>query len=127
MRPLSLKTLFSLHSLFFPISPLHHFIPPTLSKHATLLSASTCTLSSFSRLHPPTPNFPLAGCKMDSPQSKSSGEEQKAEENKAQGELQRGRRHSVVLSALCTLTQLYLLTTLRSLLFAFWKPLCSYI
>lgn len=34
---------------------------------------------------------------MDSPQSEPSGEGQKAEENRAQGELQRGRRHSTLI------------------------------
>lgn len=56
---------------------------------------------------PPPFLIPLAGCKMDSPQSESSGEEQKAEENRAQGELQKGRRHSTVLKPLSTFPLLY--------------------
>lgn len=49
----SLRSL-SLVSPFFPsVSPSHCLISPTHSKHATLLSVSTCTLSSFSCLHPP--------------------------------------------------------------------------
>lgn len=44
---------------------------------------------------------------MDPPQSESSREGQKAEENGAQGELQRGRRHSAVLKTPSTFTLLY--------------------
>lgn len=78
----------------FPLSPL---IP--LTKILLLCLLSSClyrdTLFFFSRLpHLTPPILPPAGCKMDSPQSESSEEEQKAEEKGAQGELQRGRRRS---------------------------------
>lgn len=95
----------------FTLFVLYNVSIPLTQKHATLLSVSTSTVSSFSRLFstspPPTPILPLAGCKMDSPQSESSGEGQKAEENRAQGEIQRGRRHSAVLRALSTFPLLY--------------------
>lgn len=105
--PLSLFLLLCHHYTFLItslMSPFFHFVftmPHPLSIKITLLSLTT--LSSFSRLDyltspPPThTRTPSAGCKMDSPQSEPSGEGQKAEENRAQGELQRGRRHSTLI------------------------------
>lgn len=76
VSPMSLKTLLLSCLLLYPYSVI--FFPP----HPTIL--------------------PPAGCKMDSPQSESSGEGQKAEESRAQGELQRGRRRSSVLGPIST-------------------------
>lgn len=102
MWPLTL----SLTPLFSPFSVIvtpfwlpSHCPPSSLSLKSCYfvysLPAFTATLFFFFPPSPPHPPIlPPAGCKMDSPQSESSEEEQKAEEKGAQGELQRGRRRS---------------------------------
>lgn len=92
--------------------PFFSFTHPAHSQPATLLSLPlslylyTLSLLLFPAFTTsPPPMLPPAGCKMDSPQSESSGEGQKAEENGAQGELQRGRRHSTLLRPLYLLSR----------------------
>ncbi len=98
---------------------------PAHLKPTNLLSLSTSAPLFFFPPSPPHPPIlPPAGCKMDSPQSESSGEGQKAEENRAQGELQRGRRHSTVLRPLSTFPLLYfwLKNVSPSLLETYFSP-----
>lgn len=105
------------HLLWSPpyFSPSHLLIPLNETLPLCCLSPRLCpdTLFYFPPSPPHPPNLSPAGCKMDSPQSDSSRQEPKAEENRAQGELQRGRRPSNLLWLLSTLLHFYFLELLE--------------
>lgn len=108
-----LSPLFNFCHLFYP--PSSHCVPPHPPTRLLCFF-----LLSFSRLHflAPTIVSP-AGCKMDSLQSDLPGKGQKAEENRTQGELQRGR-HSAVLSRLSLSSVYFLLFNVSP--FILWRP-----
>ena len=115
-------------SFFCPLSSFSVFSSKyCLTPVTQNLLLSGLSFFSTSTLFPASPPhscvLPPAGCKMDSPQSESSGEGQKAEENRAQGELQRGRRHSSVLWPVSSFL-LLLLRILALTLFSLFGNFC---